>query len=111
MKARKTSGFTLVEIMIVVAIIALLAVIAIPWYQRARLETMRALCVSNLQLISGGKDQFVMSHTGAPPATVSDLVPDFVRREPKCPAGGSYTVGSITVDPVCSESALGHTMP
>jgi prepilin-type N-terminal cleavage/methylation domain-containing protein len=44
-------AFTLVEIMIVVAVIGLLAAIAIPSFVRARTETQRTLCIENMRVI------------------------------------------------------------
>ncbi len=48
---RLVHGFTLVEIMIVVAVIGLLAAIAIPSFVRARTETQRTLCIENMRVI------------------------------------------------------------
>lgn len=62
-------GFTLVEIMTVVAIIALLAAIAIPGFLRARKRGQAAVVLDNLRLIDGAKDQYAVEYnktTGTP---------------------------------------------
>src|SRR6266513_31439 len=54
----KHAGFTLVEIMIVVAIIALLAAIAVPGFLRARKRSQAAKILNDLRLIDGAVDQY-----------------------------------------------------
>ena len=58
----KKKGFTLVEIMIVVAIIGLLAAIAIPSFARARTTSRQNACINNLRQIDGGKDQWAIEN-------------------------------------------------
>lgn len=53
-------GFTLVEIMIVVAIIALLASIAVPGFLRARKRSQASRVVNDLRLIDGAVDQYAI---------------------------------------------------
>ena len=57
-------GFTLVEIMIVVAIIGLLAAIAIPAFMKARNSARRNACVNNLRMIDAAKDQYALEYGG-----------------------------------------------
>jgi prepilin-type N-terminal cleavage/methylation domain-containing protein len=58
----KRAGFTLVEIMIVVAIIALLAAIAVPGFLRARKRSQASKVLNDLRLISGAVDQYAIEN-------------------------------------------------
>jgi prepilin-type N-terminal cleavage/methylation domain-containing protein len=58
----KRAGFTLVEIMIVVAIIALLAAIAVPGFLRARKRSQASKIINDLRLISGAVDQYAIEN-------------------------------------------------
>jgi prepilin-type N-terminal cleavage/methylation domain-containing protein len=58
----KHAGFTLVEIMIVVAIIALLAAIAVPGFLRARKRSQASKILNDLRLIDGAVDQYAIEN-------------------------------------------------
>ncbi len=103
-------GFTLVEIMIVVAIIGMLAAIAIPSYKRARAYAQANACVENLRQIMGAKDRYALENnkvTGDP-VTQTELIPYFVKKWEECPAGGTYSINEIGADPECSRGGS-HT--
>ncbi len=117
-RASRKSGFTLVEIMIVVAIIGLSAAIAIPNFVRARTTSQTNACINNLRQMDGGVQQYALENKLPSTATYSlDNIMPYVRLDsngalPPCPAGGTYAAGAcVTNAPTCSLSADGHFLP
>jgi len=68
---RRLAGFTLVEIMIVVAIIALLAAIAVPGFLRARKRSQASRILNDLRLIDSAVDQYAIETNKSTGSTVS----------------------------------------
>lgn len=101
---RKRSGFTLIEIMIVVLIIGLLIGIAIPGFVRSRDTVRMNTCITHLRHIQDAKDQFTIEHRKKQGDEVKfdDLVPDYLRVIPVCPTGGTYDPKPIGEDPTCT---------
>jgi prepilin-type N-terminal cleavage/methylation domain-containing protein len=118
MKTNKTSrkaGFTLVEIMIVVAIIGLLAAIAIPNFIKARATSQQNACINNLRQIDGAISLWALETSQATGASVASAqtVSAYIKLNaassvPGCPAKGSYTTSTVGSVPQvsCSLSTL-----
>ncbi len=119
-KSYRKLGFTLVEIMIVVAIIGLLAAIAIPNFIHARTTSQANACINNLRQIDGAKQEWALetkqSATASPGAT--DIQPYMGRGTggtlPYCPLDstqnfttGNYTQGNnVQTAPSCNLGSL-----
>jgi prepilin-type N-terminal cleavage/methylation domain-containing protein len=112
-KSYPRTGFTLVEIMIVVAIIGLLATIAIPNFMHARTTAEKTACISNLRQIDNAKENWAMESRATPTATpmISNIQPYMGRgtagTAPTCPMDSnntfatSYSINDLQTAPTC----------
>jgi prepilin-type N-terminal cleavage/methylation domain-containing protein len=113
LSGRIARGFTLVEIMIVVAVIGLLAAIALPSFARARTNSQVKLCFSNLRALDAAKQQWAIENnkrdTDIP--VTANLTP-YLRSGalPQCPGAGTYSLRRVSRNPSCSMYLVGHTL-
>ena len=120
MKIRSKKAFTLVEIMIVVAIIGLLAAIAIPNFVKARRQARKNICISNMRTIFHAMEQYTIDENVAEDYALSDSAGPifgaaaYIKEAPVCPEGsGAYTALSTGNEPLCPNSATytDHVLP
>ena len=106
----RNAGFTLVEIMIVIAIIGLLAAIAVPNFVKARTRSQKTVCIKNLQMIDGAKETWALeAKRGETDPVVNAEVNNYIKGgEPNCPGGGTYRYNDLSTPPTCS--VAGHTL-
>ena len=122
MSMRKSlkSGFTLVELMVVVGIIGLVAALAIPNFVRANGVSQKNACINNLYQIRSAIGQWALE-TKSPSGTAVQFtqISVYLRNTVVCPAGGtsfsdSYTITDTATQPVCKRvptGAMAHFLP
>jgi prepilin-type N-terminal cleavage/methylation domain-containing protein len=114
--AKSVKGFTLVEIMIVVAIIALLAAIAVPGFLRARKRSQASRIINDLRLIDSAVDQYAIetNKTSGAPVAVTDWT-NYLKKGTNLYVSGKdilnndygpQTVDSLPSVPSASKTAL-----
>jgi len=126
--SHRNTGFTLVEIMIVVAIIGLLATIAIPNFMRASAKAKQTACINNLRQLEGAKQTWALESKAGPNTmpTIANIQPYLGRgtagTAPTCPADAaqtfatSYGLNDLNTAPVClilpgvAGDSIGHRL-
>lgn len=113
----KPSGFSLVEVMVVLFIMSMIVAIAAPAWLRARSQSRMKTCQENLSKIDGAKEQWSLEQKKLSGSSVSesDLVQGpvtsgYMKFFPIEPSGGTYSINLIGEDPTCSTGYPGHNM-
>lgn len=115
-KVKQNAAFTLVEIMIVVAIIGLLAAVAIPNMMKARNTAQANACIVNMRAIDNAVQQFALENnkTDSDPFTESDVKAYIKDNEmPRCPGGDKayQLAGTVGARPSVTCPNAGSTPP
>jgi prepilin-type N-terminal cleavage/methylation domain-containing protein len=112
--SNRRRGFTLVEIMIVVAIMGVILAIALPAFMKSRAQARKQVCIENLSQIESAKQQWgleIGKKSGDTPSE-TDLIGDtkYIKAMPQCPGGGTYDFQPIGRTAACSQAADGHVL-
>ena len=110
-------GFTLIELMIIVAIIAIILAIGIPSFFRISALSKRTACIENLRKITVAVDQWAIdSNINTGDKLTQDqenyVYSNYLRSKPACPSGGEYVINPVGSNPQvqCTLENEGHKL-
>lgn len=110
--SRYDKAFTMVEILIVVAVIGIISAIALPNFFRSKSTADKNACISNLVHIRNVVDMWALDTNAAVDTQplYSDLVPNYIRTWPKC-LNATYAIPAVGSNPVCPNEIADHVVP
>lgn len=122
---KKKKGFTLLELLVVLAILAILIAIAIPVYKNQKEKAAITAHNANVRVLETAVESYRQDHNGELPKDIDDLDPEYIKSVPKVPAsenvklkGKSYEIdkknGNIIpgeIDPSEKKSDGGQSNP
>ena len=111
-RAASERAFTLIELMIVIAIISILAAILIPNFLHARAESQTYSCEGNLKQLATAMEEYAADNTGTYPGSILALTTAnagvYLKAVPPDPSGGAYALTNTAVAP-CVAAGGGPT--
>ncbi len=109
---RRRGGFTLIEILIVVAIVGILVGVAIPAFMKSRTQARKQVCIENLSQIENAKQIWGVENgkkDGDIPSETDLIGPNlYMKVMPSCPGAGVYDLGAIGRNATCTLE--GHSL-
>jgi prepilin-type N-terminal cleavage/methylation domain-containing protein len=113
----KQNGFTIVETMVVLAIIGILILVAQPIFKATKAQAQKDACQANVRVMEGALCTWKAMNIDSNYPQNSDIIPTlvghgFLKTNPACPAGGSYETsnGGRTAFPTIKCSITGHSI-
>ena len=94
----RNKGFTLVELMVVVAIIIILAAILVPRYLDVTDQAKASKCLANQRTVEGAASVYMADNNGTLPSGTADLIGQYIPAAPTCPGTGALDFTQLSVD-------------
>lgn len=111
----KQSGFTLLEVLIILGIIAILITLVLPNSYRAAVTTRKVVCVNNMRQIEAAVARWTVENEIDDGVSVNadqeDEIYSYLRGgKPNCPSGGNYSIAAIGSSPQVTCNIEGHLL-
>lgn len=85
-------GFTLIELMVVISIIAILAAILVPNFVKSKAQGQAAACKTNVKNIATALEMYTHDSGGRFPTVLTNVLPNYIKTIPTCPSLNAQAV-------------------